>query len=182
MTRPPVSKICCIGAGYVGGPTMAMIAKQCPSIDVKVVDINQARIDQWNSEDLPVYEPGLSEIVQECRGKNLVVHDPDVDAAIREADMIFHLGQHPDQDVRGRGRPRRRSCATSRSARADRGCGRRATKSWSKSRRCRCARPRRSRRILESNCNGKASFDDAEQPRVSRRGHRHPGLARPTAC
>ncbi len=51
-------KICCIGAGYVGGPTMAMIAKQCPDILVQVVDLNQTRIDAWNSDDLPVYEPG----------------------------------------------------------------------------------------------------------------------------
>ena len=58
-------KICCIGAGYVGGPTMAVIAQKCPDIHVSVVDINQARIDQWNSENLPVYEPGLYEVVKE---------------------------------------------------------------------------------------------------------------------
>ena len=64
-------KICCIGAGYVGGPTMAMIAKQCPDISVHVVDLNQARIDAWNSDVLPVYEPGLYEVVCEARGRNL---------------------------------------------------------------------------------------------------------------
>ncbi len=65
------TSICCIGAGYVGGPTMAMIAKQCPDIPVRVVDLNQSRIDQWNSDTLPVYEPGLDEVVREARGRNL---------------------------------------------------------------------------------------------------------------
>ena len=63
--------VCCIGAGYVGGPTMAMIAKKCPEISVTVVDISQPRIDAWNSSELPIYEPGLDEIVFACRGKNL---------------------------------------------------------------------------------------------------------------
>ena len=66
-----VTNICCIGAGYVGGPTMAMIAKQCPNIKVNVVDINQARIDAWNSDTLPIYEPGLNEVVMEARDRNL---------------------------------------------------------------------------------------------------------------
>ena len=87
MYKSPV-KICCIGAGYVGGPTMAMIAKQCPDIDVHVVDLNQARIDQWNSDDLPVYEPGLDEIVREARGRNLKF-STQVDAAISDANIIF---------------------------------------------------------------------------------------------
>lgn len=81
-------KICCIGAGYVGGPTMAMIAKQCPEISVHVVDLNGARIDAWNSESLPVYEPGLYEVVREARGRNLTF-STQVDRAISEADMIF---------------------------------------------------------------------------------------------
>lgn len=81
-------KICCIGAGYVGGPTMAMIAKQCPDIQVHVVDLNQARIDQWNSADLPVYEPGLQEVVEEARGRNLTF-STQVEKAIREANIIF---------------------------------------------------------------------------------------------
>ena len=81
-------KICCIGAGYVGGPTMAMIAHKCPEHRVTVVDINQARIDAWNSESLPVYEPGLDAIVAENREKNLLF-STDVDAAIRESEMIF---------------------------------------------------------------------------------------------
>ena len=63
--------ICCIGAGYVGGPTMSVIAQKCPDIKVTVVDINEDRINHWNSDKLPIYEPGLDEVVQECRGKNL---------------------------------------------------------------------------------------------------------------
>ncbi len=53
-------KICCIGAGYVGGPTMAMIARKCPGISVTVVDLNEQRIAEWNSGELPVYEPGTA--------------------------------------------------------------------------------------------------------------------------
>ncbi|KAI8017978.1 UDP-glucose 6-dehydrogenase 1 [Camellia lanceoleosa] len=64
-------KICCIGAGYVGGPTMAMIALKCPSIEVAVVDISVPRITAWNSDQLPIYEPGLDDVVKQCRGKNL---------------------------------------------------------------------------------------------------------------
>ncbi len=87
MNSEPI-KICCIGAGYVGGPTMAMIAKMCPDIEVHVVDLNQARIDQWNSDELPVYEPGLYEIVREARGRNLKF-STQVDAAISESNIIF---------------------------------------------------------------------------------------------
>ena len=64
-------RICCIGAGYVGGPTCAVIAAMCPDVIVTIVDINEDRIAQWNTDDLPIYEPGLLEIVQKCRGKNL---------------------------------------------------------------------------------------------------------------
>ena len=87
MNTSPV-RICCIGAGYVGGPTMAMIAKQCPDIEVHVVDLNQARIDQWNSDELPIYEPGLDEVVREARGRNLKF-STQVDSAISEANIIF---------------------------------------------------------------------------------------------
>jgi UDPglucose 6-dehydrogenase len=86
-----ITKICCIGAGYVGGPTMAVIAKQCPHITVTVVDLNEARIGAWNdvnTENIPVYEPGLSEVVAEARGRNLFF-STEVDKAIDEADMIF---------------------------------------------------------------------------------------------
>ena len=86
-----IKNICCIGAGYVGGPTMAVIAQKCPSVKVTVVDINERRINLWNDPDvekIPVYEPGLSEIVKEARGRNLFF-STDVDKAIDEADMIF---------------------------------------------------------------------------------------------
>lgn len=86
-----IKKICCIGAGYVGGPTMAVIAKQCPEITVTVVDLNEARIAAWNDEDvtnIPVYEPGLDAVVAEARGRNLFF-STEVDKAIDEADMIF---------------------------------------------------------------------------------------------
>ena len=69
-----IKNICCIGAGYVGGPTMAVIADKCPDILVNVVDINKDRIQKWNSpnlDELPIYEPGLKEIIQKCRNKNL---------------------------------------------------------------------------------------------------------------
>lgn len=81
-------KICCIGAGYVGGPTMAMIATKCPDIDVTVVDINAERIAAWNSDILPIYEKGLDELVFAARGKNLFF-STDVDQNIQDADIIF---------------------------------------------------------------------------------------------
>ena len=81
-------KIACIGAGYVGGPTCAVIAQKVPSVKVTIVDVNQARIDQWNSDTLPIYEPGLDEVVKAVRGRNLFF-STDVDAAIIEADIIF---------------------------------------------------------------------------------------------
>lgn len=81
-------KILCIGAGYVGGPTMAMIAKRNPNVQITVVDINQKRIDAWNSNELPIYEPGLLEVVQAARGRNLFF-STDVTRGIAEADMIF---------------------------------------------------------------------------------------------
>jgi UDPglucose 6-dehydrogenase len=81
-------KICCIGAGYVGGPTMAMMALKAPKIEVYVVDMNAARIAAWKSDILPIYEPGLDEIVRQTRGKNLFF-STDVVGAIRDADVIF---------------------------------------------------------------------------------------------
>ena len=69
-----ITSIACIGAGYVGGPTMAVIAQKCPHIKVQVVDINKKRIEAWKDEDfskLPVYEPGLDKVVAEARGRNL---------------------------------------------------------------------------------------------------------------
>jgi UDPglucose 6-dehydrogenase len=81
-------KICCIGAGYVGGPTMAMIALKAPGIEVRVVDMNAARIAAWNSDTLPIYEPGLEEIVRQIRGRNLHF-STDVAGGIQAADIIF---------------------------------------------------------------------------------------------
>ncbi len=78
----------CIGAGYVGGPTMTVIADKCPHIQVTVVDINQARIDAWNSDSLPIYEPGLDDVVKRARGRNLFF-STDVASAIKDADIIF---------------------------------------------------------------------------------------------
>jgi UDPglucose 6-dehydrogenase len=81
-------RILCIGAGYVGGPTMAMIACKCPAYSVTVVDIDSRRIDQWNSDRLPIFEPGLDEIVRQVRGKNLFFSTA-IDEGIRQADIIF---------------------------------------------------------------------------------------------
>ena len=82
------TKILCIGAGYVGGPTMTVIADKCPDVKVTVVDINQARIDAWNSDNLPIFEPGLDDVVKRARGRNLFF-STDIPAAIKEADIIF---------------------------------------------------------------------------------------------
>lgn len=86
-----IKNICCIGAGYVGGPTMAVIAHKCPDIKITIVDLNEARIAAWNDEDvknLPVYEPGLDEIIKSARGRNLFF-STEVEKAIDEAEMIF---------------------------------------------------------------------------------------------
>ena len=86
-----ITKICCIGAGYVGGPTMAVIAQKCPHIQVTVVDLNVERIAAWNdknADNIPIYEPGLSAIVADTRGKNLFF-STDVEKAIDEAQIIF---------------------------------------------------------------------------------------------
>ncbi len=81
-------KILCIGAGYVGGPTMAMIAAKCPHCRVTVVDINPERIAAWNSDDLPIYEPGLDELVRATRNRNLFF-STEIERGIRENDIIF---------------------------------------------------------------------------------------------
>lgn len=85
--KKPVN-VLCIGAGYVGGPTMAVIADRCTDAIVNVVDINEARIAAWNSDDLPIYEPGLLEVVKRARGRNLFF-STDIDAGIEAADIIF---------------------------------------------------------------------------------------------
>jgi len=87
----PIKNICCIGAGYVGGPTMAIFAKYCPDIVINVVDLNKDRIKKWNStklDNLPIFEPGLEKIISENRGKNLFFSNK-VEEKISEADMIF---------------------------------------------------------------------------------------------
>ena len=83
-----IKSICCLGAGYVGGPTMAMIAAKCPHIQVTVADMNEARISAWNSDTLPIYEPGLDAVVASAIGKNLHF-TTDIRAAIAGADLIF---------------------------------------------------------------------------------------------
>ena len=86
-----ITKICCIGAGYVGGPTMAVIAQKCPNIKVTVVDLNEERIASWNNpnvDEIPIYEPGLPAIVAEARGRNLFF-STEVEQAIDEAQLIF---------------------------------------------------------------------------------------------
>jgi len=86
-----IKNICCIGAGYVGGPTMSVLAEKCPNIIINVVDLNQDRVRSWNSNDLnklPIYEPGLAEIVKKCRNKNLFFSNS-IQEKIKEADMVF---------------------------------------------------------------------------------------------
>jgi UDPglucose 6-dehydrogenase len=83
-----MANILCIGAGYVGGPTMAVIAKNCPQHRVTVVDINEAKINEWQSDHLPIYEPGLLEVVKEARGRNLFF-STEINRNIAEADIIF---------------------------------------------------------------------------------------------
>src|SRR5690606_20497349 len=101
-----INKICCIGAGYVGGPTMSVIAKQCPDIQVTVVDLNQQRIAAWNDEDInniPIYEPGLTDVVADARNRNLFF-STDVEKAIEEADTIFISVNTPTKtNAKGKG-------------------------------------------------------------------------------
>jgi UDPglucose 6-dehydrogenase len=89
--------ILCIGAGYVGGPTMAIIAYKCPQYKVTVVDIDEERIKRWNSDDLPIYEPGLDEIVKKIRDRNLFFSD-EIEKAIREAEIVFVSVNTPVKD------------------------------------------------------------------------------------
>ena len=101
MKRKVIRNICCIGAGYVGGPSMAVIALNCPELIVNVVDINQQKIDAWNSDDLtklPVFEPGLDKVVEKCRGKNLFF-STDVEQNISKADIIFISVNTPTKTI-----------------------------------------------------------------------------------
>ncbi|MCB1139685.1 MAG: nucleotide sugar dehydrogenase [Leptospiraceae bacterium] len=88
MSHKDVKEILCLGAGYVGGPTMAVIAEKCHDINVTVVDLNEDRIKAWNSDSLPVYEPGLDEMVKGRRGKNLHFKVASSEL-LASADMIF---------------------------------------------------------------------------------------------
>ena len=86
-----IKNICCIGAGYVGGPTMAVIANHCPHLQINVIDINEERIKAWNDENLnnlPIFEPGLESLIKKCRNKNLHF-SLDIKKHISKADMIF---------------------------------------------------------------------------------------------
>ena len=86
-----IKNICCIGAGYVGGPTMAVMSLKCPNLLINVVDVNKERIDDWNSNDLsklPIFEPGLDEIIKKTRGKNLFFSTK-IKESIENADIIF---------------------------------------------------------------------------------------------
>ena len=99
-----VKRICCIGAGYVGGPTMSVIAKNCPEIEVTVVDLDKSRIDYWNDNDLsklPIFEPGLDQVIQKCRNRNLFF-TTDIESAISNADIVF-LSVNTPTKVRGIG-------------------------------------------------------------------------------
>ena len=93
-----VKNICCIGAGYVGGPTMSVIALKCPHINVTVVDANPDKIKEWNGpvNNLPIYEPGLSDVVKEARGRNLFFSD-DIAGNIEKAEMIFMAVNTPTE-------------------------------------------------------------------------------------
>src|SRR5512139_994773 len=81
-------RIACIGAGYVGGPTMAVIAMKCPQYKVSVVDVSEARIKAWQTDDLPIYEPGLLDVVKAARGRNLFF-STNIGETIRESEIIF---------------------------------------------------------------------------------------------
>ena len=85
-----VTDVCCIGAGYVGGPTSAMIALKCPDINVTVVDKSEDRIGLWSGdiENLPIYEPGLDDVVLACRNKNLFF-STNIESAVKKAQIIF---------------------------------------------------------------------------------------------
>lgn len=83
-----INSICCIGAGYVGGPTCAIIALKCPHIKVTIVDIDQDRIDRWNNGPIPIFEPGLTEIVEQTRNRNLFF-TTNLEQAIDQAQIIF---------------------------------------------------------------------------------------------
>ena len=92
MTTIPIRNICCIGAGYVGGPTMAVIADHCPYIQINVVDLDKERIAAWNDVDLrklPVFEPGLDELIKRNSKQNRLKFSSDIENSIKKSDIIF---------------------------------------------------------------------------------------------
>lgn len=97
-------KVCCIGAGYVGGPTMAVIAAKCPEYKITVTDINKEKINAWKTDELPIFEPGLLEVVKSVRGKNLFF-TTDVGKAIKESEILFISVNTPTKQFgEGKGR------------------------------------------------------------------------------
>ena len=89
--KESIKNICCLGAGYVGGPTMAVLAEQCPQIKVTVVDLDKKKISLWNSKDMtkiPVFEPGLTDVLSKIRGKNLFFSS-NIEKSIKEAELVF---------------------------------------------------------------------------------------------
>ncbi|KAL7670057.1 hypothetical protein ACOME3_004995 [Neoechinorhynchus agilis] len=98
LINEPIKTICCIGAGYVGGPTCAVMALKCPQLQVHVVDIDGDRIDAWNSDQLPCYEPGLDDIVHKCRGTNLFF-STDIQNCVRKSQLIFISVNTPTKDA-----------------------------------------------------------------------------------
>ena len=102
---PRITDICCIGAGYVGGPSCCVIAQKCPSINVTVVDVDAEKIEAWNEDNLPVYEPGLDEVVLECRNRNLFF-STNKEEAVKKAQLIFICVGTPTKTsgFEGRGR------------------------------------------------------------------------------
>ena len=83
-----IKRICCIGAGYVGGPTASMIASKCPEVTVNSVDLNPDRIAAWNSDHLPIFEPGLDDVVKGCRGRTLFF-TTDIDTCVKVSALDF---------------------------------------------------------------------------------------------
>ena len=101
-----IKNICCIGAGYVGGPTMSVLADKCPEIQVNVVDLNVERINAWNSKDLsklPIFEPGLKEIVKRCRGK-IYISQMKLRKKFLMPIWFFYFSKHTNQNIWSRSR------------------------------------------------------------------------------
>ena len=101
MPETRIDSVCCIGAGYVGGPSSAVLAQNCPNTTFNVVDLSETRIAAWNSDSLPIYEPGLQEIIEDVRGRNLFF-STDCKTAIEQAQIIYIAVNTPTK-IHGRG-------------------------------------------------------------------------------